>query len=186
MFIVSLIAIFAHWWLPAQSIISLLFWGTAIGLLLRMVKNKLNNRPSLTATTFVVIILAILSSFAGLQPMASVKDKIVNSINSQVQTINVENKGLVGKWQKVTNNKVSILSPTITFLSNRTIIIDDGNQVLTGTYTILTDEYVKFSVDTSFFGIPITSMDTIKYQINNNELTIRVNQSTSTYKRIEE
>jgi len=189
MAVLSVIAIFNHWWSPVISVLSVIVWIAGTILLLNYGRGRIRGRPTLTATTVALVGVIILSAFAGVQPLASIKDNAINAIQKGAETIPTAprpNPSLIGKWQEVKDNKVSILSPSILFLNNGTVILDDGHTILTGSYKKLTNEYVQMNLETSFFGIPITSMDTIKYQIKNNRLTIRVGSSVRTYQRIED
>ena len=187
MMLISLIAVFYHWWSPAASVLSVVICGVAVGLLLVARRKWHMYRPSLSRTTWVVLGIVVLSAIAGIQPLASLRDGVVDTVTDWFQRVPAieftESRDIVGKWQRVVDNRVSIMSPTIEFLRDGTVIIDDGRDVLVGTYKKLTDEYVKISMETSFFGYPITSMDTIKYQISGNRLTVRVEGHVTIYQR---
>lgn len=189
MAVLSVIAIFNHWWSPIVSVLSVVVWVAGTILLLNYGRGRIRGRPTLIATTVALVGIIILSAFAGVQPLASIKDNAINTIKEGVESTPIApkpNPSLIGKWQEVKDNKVSILSPTIHFLNNGTVILDDGYTILTGSYKKLTDEYVRLNVETSFFGIPFESMDTIKYQIKNNRLIVRVGSGVKIYQRVED
>lgn len=186
MVVVSLVALFSHSWSPINSVLLVILWCVGAWVILYFRNKKFTGHPTMTSTNIIVIVIILLCAFAGVQPMASYKDKISNKFdNIQTSPVVEANKSLVGKWTQIEDNKYSILSPSIQFLSNGTVIIDEGSSITTGTYNKLTDEYVKLSVSTDFFGFTVTSLDTIKYQISNNKLTIRVGTNVKTYQRIE-
>lgn len=188
--LIALIAVFCHWWSPLASVLSVILCGGIVVVLLSIRKKFAYRRPFLSSTTWVVLGILVLSIIAGVPPLTSVKNKVVDIARDAFQSVPPivapENKSIIGKWQKVVDNKVSIMSPSIQFLRNGTVIIDDGHDVLVGTYRKLTDEYVKINMETIFFGVPITSIDTLKYKISSNRLTIRVNGRVTVYQRIED
>ena len=179
---------FSHHWQPVIGVISLLvLLGLFIYSIILANNKKLKyQHPKFTLTLLALIGLFLILTFAGVQPMSSWKDRAFNSLQSYTPppAPPIENKSIIGKWQQVTNNRVSIMSPTIVFFTNGTVILDDGATVVTGSYDKLSDEYIKINIETSFFGIPITSMDTLKYQITGDKLIIRISGQVFNYQRI--
>ncbi len=86
---------------------------------------------------------------------------------------------LIGRWQD-TNQK----NGYIEFLKDGRLILDDGNNIITGNYEIMSNNYIKISFD-GFTGafVRLFSGDTARFQISGNTLTLQYGGQSSTYKR---
>jgi len=99
---------FTHKLSPIIGVISVVGILTTFFLLITQVQNKhlRYRRPGMFKTTLVVILIAIIASFAGCQPLASYKDKAFDYISNLMASPNTNTI-------TITNNITASTAPTI-------------------------------------------------------------------------
>ena len=78
MAIISLVALFLKWWSPVVSVFLVVLF-IAIAAVMVSFSNRVvpYRKPSLKMTTWAIAGIIVLSSFAGVQPVASIKNNIL-------------------------------------------------------------------------------------------------------------
>ena len=86
---------------------------------------------------------------------------------------------IVGYWQSNNN-----LDTYLEFTQEGTLIVDEGNNVFTGTYEIVSDNYLKMEMS-GLAGLLLAFIgDTVKYEVTDTELTLTKNNNSKTFKRV--
>ena len=92
----------------------------------------------------------------------------------------VSTSPIVGCWQDIEQK-----NQHIEFSKDGKVIFDDGKNIMTGTYELIGDNYVKVKFEglggafISLFGA-----DTWKYQISGDTMTLQVEGESTTLKRV--
>jgi hypothetical protein len=88
--IVVCVKAFTHQLAPIIGVVSVVGILTIIILLITKVQNRYfrYRRPGMFKTTLVVILIAIITAFAGCQPLASYKDKAIDYISDFITSAN--------------------------------------------------------------------------------------------------
>jgi hypothetical protein len=87
---------------------------------------------------------------------------------------------IVGYWQNTEKT-----TEYLEFLEDGKVIYDNGGAVITGSYEIVSNNYVKVN-----FGglsgalIALFNADTWQYEVSRNELTLQTGGKSSTYKKV--
>jgi hypothetical protein len=87
---------------------------------------------------------------------------------------------IVGYWQSNNN-----LDTYLEFTEDGTLIVDEGNNVITGTYEVISDNYLKIEMS-GLAGLLLAFVgDTVKYEVTDMELTLTKNNNSKTFTRVD-
>jgi len=86
---------------------------------------------------------------------------------------------IVGKWQSTEDANVQI-----EFVQNGNLIINTANNIITGTYTVLSNDYLKVTISGLAGLLAIFKKDTWKYTVTSSQLTLSADSTTKTFTRV--
>ncbi len=88
---------------------------------------------------------------------------------------------IVGEWQSTEDANVHL-----EFTQSGNLIIDTGNGIITGTYELLSDNYVKVEIS-GLAGLLVflSSKDTWKYEVTKSDLNLSVDSTSKDFTRVD-
>jgi hypothetical protein len=184
--------------------VGVLIWNVAV---LRS-RSYSREKPGFLLVFFSVFAIFLVLAFAGVQPIAAYKDTVTSTLKLTTQSVlanlpksppsdksvttptqvTQESKpsiptiksttGLVGKWRDTKTNS------TIEFFKDGRLVSDDGQYMISGTYELIGNEYVKVALEGFAGAWVVMSADTWKYQVSGDTLYMVGGGETSTLRRV--
>ena len=88
---------------------------------------------------------------------------------------------IIGEWQSTEDANVHL-----EFTQSGNLIIDTGNGIITGTYELLSDNYVKANISgLAGLLVILSNKDTWKYEVTKSDLTLSVDNNIQTFTRVD-